>query len=262
MMHYVRVYKKLLVLNAEMLTAYRGNLVNSIISSVVWGLLSVLSVLLLTTRVESLFGWSRTEIVLLTCVFNIFFGVFHMLFSRNFEYFSRIVHLGQLDSFLLKPIDAQFLLSVRYINYTSSIRIVFGIILTAYFLRRSAVTVNFFDMLFFFFLTMCGLMIIYSIWYLVTTLTIWFSRLSNIVEALFTLSSVTRYPPEMYREFSFFIFAFLLPLILVIATPTKFLLGRFDFLSAVGMVILAIIFFLASRRFWRYALRSYTSVSS
>ncbi len=262
MKRYFRVYNKLLELNLSALTAYRGNLVNSVISSVVWGLFTVFSVILLTNRIDSLFGWSRDEIILLTCVFNIILGIFHLLFSRNFEYFSRIVHLGQLDTFLLKPIDAQFLLSTRYINYTSIIRILFGVGLTMYFLRERLFAIQLVDIILFLFFSICGIVLLYSIWYIVTTITIWFSRLNNIVDVLFTMSSITRYPPEMYREFSFYIFAFLLPLILVIATPIKFLLGRPDVFSMVSLSILSVVFFIASRKFWRFALRSYTSASS
>jgi len=249
-------------LNLSTLTAYRANFVNSMVSSVVWGLFTVFSVILLTNRIDSLFGWSRDEIILLTCVFNIILGVFHLLFSRNFEYFSRIVHLGQLDTFLLKPIDAQFLLSTRYINYTSIIRVLFGVGLTCYFLRERLFAIRPIDVLLFLLFSFCGIVLLYSIWYIVTTITIWFSRLNNIVDVLFTMSSITRYPPEMYREFSFYIFAFLLPLILIITTPTKFLLGRPDAASMIGLLIFSIVFFVASRKFWRFALRFYTSASS
>lgn len=262
MKRYFRVYKKLLELNLSALTAYRGNFVNSVISSVVWGVFTVFSVVLLTARVDSLFGWSRDEIILLTCIFNINVGIFHMLFSRNFEYFSRIVHLGQLDTYLLKPIDAQFLLSTRHINYTSIIRIIFGIGLTWYFLRERIFAIQPIDVLLFFLFSICGIILLYSIWYMVTTITIWFSRLNNIVDVLFSISSVTRFPPEMYREFSFYVFAFLLPLVLIITTPTKFLLGRPDIVSVLGLFFLSVVFFIASRKFWRFALKFYTSASS
>lgn len=262
MRRYFRVYKKLMELNLATLTAYRSNFVNSVVSSIVWGLFTVFSVILLTNRVDSLFGWSRDEIILLTCVFNIILGIFHLLFSRNFEYFSRIVHLGQLDTFLLKPVDAQFLLSTRYINYTSIIRIFFGIGLTCYFLRERLFAIQLIDIVLFLLFSICGIVLLYSIWYMVTTVTIWFSRLNNIVDVLFTMSSITRYPPEMYREFSIYVFAFLFPLILIITTPTKFLLGRPDASSVFSLIILSIVFFVASRKFWRFALRSYSSASS
>lgn len=260
MLRYFRIYKKLLELNWSVLIAYRSNFINSLISSIVWGGFTILQMLLLTSRVDSLFGWSKNDIILLTCVFNIILGVFHLLFSRNFEYFSRIVHLGQLDTFLLKPLDSQFLLSFRYINYTSIIRVFFGIGLALFFMRGRLPT--FMDIALFIFFAICGLIVLYSIWYLVTTLTIWFSRLTNIVDVLFTMSGLTRFPPEMYREFSFYLFAFLLPLVLVIATPTKYLLHRPDIFSSISLVIFSIVLFLASRWFWRYALKSYTSASS
>src|SRR3989344_7547774 len=109
MKRYFRIYKQLCIISLSELLAYRGNFLNSLISSLVWGAFSIVSILLLTAKTKSVFGWTREEIILLTCSYSMLIGIFHLVFSRNFEYFSRIMDLGQLDTFLLKPLDSQFL---------------------------------------------------------------------------------------------------------------------------------------------------------
>src|SRR3972149_8688112 len=87
---YVRIYRDLLRLNLSSLVAYRSNFVNSVVSSTAWGVFSLVSIVLLTYRVQSVFGWTREEILLLTGVYSVVIGVFHTLFSRNFVRFSRL----------------------------------------------------------------------------------------------------------------------------------------------------------------------------
>lgn len=262
MKRYLVVYKAILKINLSAFFTYRGNFLNSLLSSFMWGLFSIVSIILLTNRVQTLFGWSRDEIITLTAMFAIVLGIFHMFFSRNFEYFSRIIDLGQLDSFLLKPVDSQFFLSTRYVNFASIIRIVMGVGLMVYLLQKRGTEPDLTSFLLFFAFTICGILLMYAIWYIVITITIWASRLSNIVEVLYSFASISKYPPEMFKEISFYLFLFLLPLVLIIATPVKFLFGRVEIENAILMVVLTAVLLFVSRKWWKFALKHYTSASS
>ncbi|MBI2034963.1 MAG: ABC-2 family transporter protein [Candidatus Levybacteria bacterium] len=262
MKRYFYFYLALIRINGNTFIAYRGNFLNSVLSSFVWGIFSIVSILLLTSKTSSLFGWSRNEIIMLTAFHAVVMGIFHMIFSRNFEYFSRIIDLGQLDSFLLKPIDSQFFLSTRYINYASIIRIAMGVLLIAYLLKRIPFPITPLHVLLSILFMICGILLLYAIWYILITVTIWANRLSNMVEVLYTISGIMRFPGEMYKELSFYLFLFLFPLTLVLATPLKFLLGRFDGISGVIMIIFTGALFFISRRWWKFALKHYISASS
>jgi ABC-type uncharacterized transport system permease subunit len=54
--------------------AYRANFINSVISSLGWGIFSVIFMLLLTNKTSSIYQWSRDEILLLTGFYNILGG--------------------------------------------------------------------------------------------------------------------------------------------------------------------------------------------
>src|SRR5574341_269965 len=128
MKSYLGLYKTLLHLNAENLLASRANFTTNVISSVSWGLFSIFSIMLITGQANAIFGWRREEILLLTAIYSILIGVFHMLFSKNFERFSNLIYYGQLDGLLVKPVDSQFLVSFWLVNYTSIFRIVLGFV--------------------------------------------------------------------------------------------------------------------------------------
>jgi len=71
-----------------------------------------------------------------------------------------------------------------------------------------------------------------------------------------------RYPVEMVRELRNFVLFFLLPFSLTVATPLKvFLRSALDG-DVLLLVVISLVLFAASRMFWKFALRHYTSASS
>lgn len=262
MRRYLRIYQTLLQMNFATLVAYRANFVNSLISSIAWATFSVITILLLTARTPRVFGWTKEELLVLTGSYSIVIGVFHLLFSRNFERFSNLIFFGQLDSILIKPVDYQFLLTFWLINYTSIVRVILGILFTLYMLNSIGVNLTLINIIGFFALMVVGIMTVYSIWFLVLTLIIWSPRLANLVHLLFVLTGMARYPAEMYYGLKSYVLFFLLPLILVVTTPTKVILQRALVGEILGLVFFALILSFLSRKFWKFALRYYTSASS
>lgn len=262
MKRYLRIYRSLLLLSLETLMAYRANFVNSLLSSLAWGIFSFVSILLITSRAPTIYGWRREEILLLTSGYSIVIGFFHTFFSRNFERMAEMINWAQLDSLLVKPVDSQFLISVWWVNYTSIIRIAVGVAFLAYFLHSLPISLTPGVVIAFIVLTFIGLLLLYSVWFIVTTLIMWFPRMSNIVELMYSVSGLSRYPGEMYRNVSPYLYFFLLPFFVVVATPVRFIIQKTSWIEIVELLGLATILFYISRKFWKFALRFYTSASS
>ena len=262
MKHFLNVYKVLLHLNFAALVAYRSNFINSAISSIGWGILSIVSIILVTSYTTSVFGWRREELLILTGAYGITIGVFHLIFSRNFEQLAHTIHKGELDVILVKPIDSQFYVSVWRVSYTSLFRILIGIVFTLHMINQIHAELKLINVLGFFVLLVIGILLLYSLWFIVTTFTLWFTRLSNLVDFMFNVANIARFPQEMYHQLVWYVFLFLLPITLIVSTPTKVLLEK----ALAGDVVLVVLFsfslFLISRKFWKFALRYYTSASS
>lgn len=262
MKHYIRIYWTLMRLNFSALVAYRGNFINNMLSSVIWAIFSLLTIYLLTLNVTSMFGWKKEEILLLSGMYGIVIGIFHTLYSRNFSRFSRIIHLGELDVLLLKPVDTQFLMSYWIVNYTALLRVVVGITFVAYLVTTYHMHITAIAVLTSIVGIFIATLLLYAIWYIVMTSSIWFSNLYNLVDVLFQVTNISRFPQDMFRELSAYLFWFLLPLTFVITTPAKVLLLRASTGDVIGLVGFATLLFIASRKFWKFALRFYASASS
>lgn len=258
---YFRVYKTLFGLNLSALTAYRGGFYAMMASSVVWGSFQYISVLLLTSRVKSIFGWTRNELIILTAAYSFFWGVFHFVLARNFSRLSRVIDYGELDLILAKPMDSQFLTSFWIMNFTGLFRTLLGCIILIYMLSITHVVVALPNVIGFFVLGICGLTLIYSFWFIVATSLIWYPRLSNVIELLYNVTGIARYPSQIVYETKNFVLFFLLPLTFTMATPTKMLLNKAMGGDVAWLLLFTCVFFFLSRWFWKFALRFYTSAS-
>lgn len=259
MKKYLRLYLLLIRLNFSSLTAYRSNFLTSTFSSLTWAVFQIITILILTTNVQTAFGWNRVEMIILVSSFNIFIGIFHMVFSPNFERFSEIINLGQLDTLLLKPVNSQFLVSLWLVNIASIFRVLFGFLFVTYFIISSNIGVSFLSIIGYLLIIPFSLVLLYSIWFIVMTLIIWFTRLTNLVDLMYTLNGFSRYPKEMFKSASPLVFYFVFPLVIIVTTPTKVLLQKFSLSEVIILLAITAVFFYFSKMFWKFALRFYTS---
>lgn len=262
MRKYLKLYISFIRLNFSKLLAYRGNFINSSFTSVLWAIFSVISILLLTNRSQSVFGWNRNELLILTGVYSIFIGLFHVIFTRNLEQLSRIVHRGQLDGILLKPVDTQFYLSCSIVNYSSLSRVIGAVIFVLVLLQNLHIQLDIVDIFKFVLLGIIGIIFLYASWYSIIAITIWQSHLFNLSDLLFHITDSAKYPSEMYSEFRYYITIFLLPISLIITLPTKALLNMLNLTDVAPLVMLAVVSLMISRVWGKYVLRFYTSASS
>ncbi|HVZ58179.1 MAG TPA: ABC-2 family transporter protein [Patescibacteria group bacterium] len=259
---YLKTYWRFLVVNLAEFHAYRMNLINTLISSLTWGIFSIIGPLLLTSRVSIVAGWKREDLLILVAAQSVLVGIYDCIFGRNLNLLPRYSELGQLDSFLLKPINEQFFISLQKINYGSLLRSLIGVLFFLYlvFSYKTQLTIS---GLFIAGLSLLmGLLTLYGIWFMAMTLTVWFPRISNISDLLYTLRGITRYPEQIIREVSIYVFILFFPLTFVASRPSAILLqklGTDQIFLCFGVMV--VVLFL-SRKFWLYALRSYTSASS
>lgn len=262
MKKYFKIYYLLFKQNLSARFAYRTNLFSSLIANLGWGIFSLIAIIILTTRVPDVAGWTQNELLLLVSLNAIFTGIFHLFFSPNFFRWAETIDRARLDNMLLLPIDSQFSISLWHSEPMSAFRVLLGIVCTGFLVFYMNLQITFYSSLLCIFLIIIANIIFYSLWFLMMTLLIWFTRMSNLVYFLDSLIQFTRYPKEMYRGMNIIFFFVLFPLISLGSTPTKALLHKNNTNEMLLFLTAAFILFLFSRLFWKFALRSYNSASS
>lgn len=258
---YLRVYKRLISMNFSVVLAFRASFLMGVLSTVMWFGLNIIQVYILTYRSGRVFGWTQHELLILTATFNLLIGIFHTLFSRNFARFSELIHYGQLDGLLVKPVDSQFLISLWHVRYPNIFRSLFSGLFLIYLLISAKMVITASQIFGFFVLLLFGLTLMYSIWFIVSTLIIWHTKLTNLIDLLYFVNHISRYPRDMFAGIPGPIYALLFPLMFMVIAPMKALIGTVLMGDVFWLVLFSGVLFIISRVFWRYALRSYTSAA-
>lgn len=239
---------------------YRLNFVIATLSSL-GNLIGSLFGLFLFYRTGYTFeGWSWEEALIILGIFTLLQGVSATFLVPNLNRIVGLVQQGTLDFVLLKPISSQFWLSFRTISPWGIPDLLFGAVVIAYAgIRLNLGINNYLSGL----IPICfGIMILYSIWFILGATSIWFVKIYNVTEVLRGLLDAGRFPMVAYPATYRFFFTFIVPVAFLTTVPAQAMLGRSHEAWVVSAGVLAFGLIGASAIFWRFALRFYTSASS
>ncbi|OKH26870.1 ABC transporter permease [Hydrococcus rivularis NIES-593] len=205
-------------------------------------------------------GWNWQEAMLVLGIFTLLQGFSAAFLVPNLNRIVEQVERGTLDFVLLKPISSQFWLSTRMISPWGFPDLFFGTIIILY--AGGRLNLSVWNYLFSIVPVLFGLIILYSLWFMLGATSIWFVKIYNVTEVLRGLLEAGRYPmvayPAAYRVF----FTFVVPVAFLTTIPAEAMLGRSETTWVLGSGLLALVLLLASKLFWQFALRFYTSASS
>ena len=101
---------------------FRTNFVLQCVSSLGWTLMNVgfyLIIFQYTTSIGADSGWDRDKFFLFIATTWFINSLVQAFFMPNAEEFSELIRTGGLDFALLKPIDTQFLISFRRVDWSA-----------------------------------------------------------------------------------------------------------------------------------------------
>lgn len=257
-------------LAAEM--EYRLNFVLTVITCLGQSAGSVFTIGLFYRGDRTLGGYSYEQSLIVVGLFIMLDGFTACVMRPNLARIINQVRDGTLDFVLLKPIDSQFWLSLRNCSPWGLPNLIAGMGIIGYAGAKLGFTPATY-LLGIAPLAM-GVAMLYSLWFMLGSLSVWFVKIPNITHVLTQQLEAGRFPitaypvnPMIYRV----VFTFVVPVAFLTTFPTDAMtgvhrmgdslgmsgrgLGALSFTIAAGML-------LASRSFWKYCLRYYTSASS
>jgi ABC-2 type transport system permease protein len=264
---YLRLYAALARFGLARELAFRGNFVLNIIVEIIW--LSILLVFYRTVfrQTSVVAGWTEMQYLFFVGCYFTLEGMFETLFLGNCSEFADLVRSGDLDFYLLQPIDEQFLLSCRNISWSSVPNVLLGAAIMGISLHQMGWLFDVGRVLMFIGMFVCGAAITYSFLLLLTSTSVWFKRNQSLYELWWLFTSLMRYPKEIYAgkwagPLGWF-FSFVVPILLVVNVPAEIMVKMVTNPTLIAFTALvAVVSLTISRRVFRLALQSYRSASS
>ena len=108
----------------------------------------------------------------------------------------------------------------------------------------------------------CSICILYSLWFFISTTTIWFVKTWNATEVLRSFLYVGRFPLNSFSFSLRIFFSVFIPIAFITTIPSEVFLGLSQSWKILLEIIVALVFLVTSRKFWLFALKFYSSASS
>jgi ABC-2 type transport system permease protein len=245
---------------------FRTNFLVKVFVEVLW--LGVLLVFYDTvfTQTSVVADWSRGQYMVFLGCYYALGALVETLFLENCNEFADLVRTGDLDFYLLKPIDEQFLVTCRHIDWSTAPSILMGVGVTVYGLASIGWHFDPVQLGLFLALFICGAALAYGFLLLLTSASVWFMRNQSLFEMWWLFTTLMRYPREIFKSWAApagWFFSFVVPIMLVTNVPARLMVNKTLDPAFVAYTVLATVLVLfASRRFFRHALTRYRSASS
>jgi ABC-2 type transport system permease protein len=246
--------------------AFRGNFLVKVSVEVLWLGLLLAFYRTVFGKTQYIAGWSESHYMFFVGCFFAMNGLIEMLFLDNCNDFAELVRTGDLDFLLLKPIDEQFLITCRKMDWGTAPNVLMGLAVMLASLWQMHWAFDPLRLAVFGVTFVCGTAIAYSFMLALTALSVWMVRNQSLMEMWWLFTSLARYPKEIFvgtwaAPMGVF-FTFIMPILLVVNVPAAAMVRVLD-PKMVGFTLVATVALLwVSRRFFKYALKSYRSASS
>ncbi len=207
-------------------------------------------------------GWSWPSSLVVLGIYTILDGFTISILQPNLSRIVRHVQNGTLDFVLLKPIYSQLWVSLRLFSPWGIPSVFVGMILILFGIYYNNLIINFQTIICFLTMLFSSLLILYSLWFLIASTSIWFVKVWNANEVLRSTLVAGRYPIYSYPSLLRRLFTFILPIAFLTTVPAEALLNISSPSWITASVFVSFSFLNITIWFWRYALRFYTSASS
>ncbi len=257
--YYLRVYLATVKINLIREMQFRLDFLVGGIAAAGWTMITMIFLSAIYGKVNSIVGWHYYELLTLLGFYRLVEGAGEFIFYRSFKKFSEDMRHGRLDSLLTKPVDFQFYISTRYVSIDSISSSLIGAAIFSYGFSHLETALPPLAWLVFTLLALCGFFIHYSFWVLTHALNFWLIKVDNLRNLVHGVVGTTRYPPEAYGRPAEIFFSFLVPLALIVAFPVRVILDRGQWWYLPFSLAMTFALFILSRKFFAFALKSYTS---
>ncbi len=243
--------------------SFKSNFLLWIVVELLWFGLQLCFIGVIYSHTDHIGSWTKWQVVLLVGASYFIQQLFQAFFLTNCTQLSELIRTGRLDFMLLLPINARFLISLRQVDLGGFVNAGSALAVMGFAGRQLHLSVSLAQAAGFLFLCLAGILIHYSLMFMLASVAFWTVRAQGIVWGYYNLFNIARLPDSAFRGFFKAFFSFAIPMLLVANVPAKLLVEKLESpVEMLWLVTMSLVAFIASELFWRVAVRHYTSASA
>jgi ABC-2 type transport system permease protein len=260
----MRLVERFIVIAFENVMAYRANFWISLLHSLLNLGTGVLGVVVLFGQVDTVRGWDLPSALALLGVYLTLGSMRSLFIGPSLETLAGMdgeIWTGKFDFTLLRPVDVQFLASVRYWRPLALIDVLLGLGVLGAAVGQLGLSLTLANVLAFLATLVASVTILYAVLLAFSALVLWspgflFTWLFN---ALFQMA---RYPVGLYPNWLRLVLTWVIPVGIMTTVPAQALTGNLSVEMLAGSIAVALAALAGASALFRVGLRRYASASS
>ena len=261
-MRYLRLFGVQLRASVQVTMQYRAEFLFGMLITCFYVFWNVVPMFVLWSQRSTIAGWSLEEAALVTAWFTFLRAILDGAVQPSLQAVVEHIRKGTLDFVLLKPADAQFLVSTARFEVFNFVDAAAAVALAVWALHRLHRVPSAAQIATALGLTVAASAILYALAILVISAAFYVVRLDNLIYLFNSVFDAARWPASVFRGVWRVLFTFIVPLALMTTYPALALLGRLALHTAVAALGGALAFVLVARAVWKRSIGHYRSASS
>ncbi len=261
-MRYLALFAVQLRASVQVTLQYRAEFFVGAFMAAFWLFWNLVPMFVLWGQRPTIAGWSLPEALLVAAWFTFLRALLDGAVQPSLVAVVEHIRKGTLDFVLLKPADAQFLVSTAKFEVLNAVDAIAAVGIALVGLSRLHHVPRAAEVASALALTVAAAALLYALSILVISAAFYVVRLDNLIYLFNSVFDAGRWPASVFRGVWRIVFTFVIPLALMTTYPALALLGRLAPRTAVAALGGAAVFFVAARFVWRRAVGHYRSASS
>lgn len=261
-MRYIRLYREFFKQSLMKLMAYRANFFLILITNFAYFAVQLIFLQVIFSKVDSLAGWTKYEMIFYIGTFNIIDSLW--VFGPYFNLLSlpELIRSGMLDYYVTKPVNSQFMISLKNVEIGSLISVLAGFAIIGYALVAGNMTFTLGKLILYVIAIFHALLVEYAVYFIMTCLSFWTVKTDFVEKIHGIICYFSTRPVDIYKGFIHIVLSYILPYGFVMTIAAKSAVKSIAVEEYGAFVLLSWCFFGASILFWKFSLKRYSSASS
>jgi len=260
---YIRIYNALWKNSVTREMSFKANFLMWIVVESLWFALQLSFIGVLYLHTDHIGTWTKWQVVMLIGASHFIQQMYQAFFLINCTNLSELVRTVKLDFLLLLPVNTRFVVSLRQVDLGAFVNALSAIGVMVYAAHRMALVPTVGQSAAFLVLCIAGVIIHYSLMFLLATISFWTVRAQGIVWGYYNLFQIARLPDEAFQGLFKAFFTFAIPMLLVSNVPVRVLVNKISSYEPMLLLLaMSVVCFAVSEWGWKASLKHYTSASS
>ena len=211
LVRYGAIYAALWKTSVTREMSFKGNFILWIVVELLWFALQLCFISVLYLHTNSIGTWTQWQVVLLVGASSFIQQTYQAFFLTNCANLSELVRTGKMDFLLMLPVNTRFVVSLRQVDLGAFVNGAFAVAVMVYAAGKIGFAPHAGTLLGFLGLCAVGILIHYSLMFMLAAISFWTVRAQGIVWGYYNLFNIARMPDDAFRGVFKIVFTFVLP---------------------------------------------------